>query len=188
MALIPVVANYTLRIIASELPAIFFTTGTWTNTRGASATYYQTPDVADQTVTIEFPISRVLSRYNVTGSSAGAPNPQRGLRLLSVTYDYAIGVANMDAHSADIVRKQHVNAAAPTITTAAGGTLTPALSTTFGTIGTTGQYITTQALPTPIFLNPNQADEELYYVVTANLAATTTYRCYGASFNFDMKQ
>ena len=187
MALAPVPANYTLRILASELPGIFFTTGTWTNTRGSAGIYYQTIDVADQTGTIEVPISRVLSRYNVTSSAGGAPNPQRGLRLMSVTYDYAIGTASMDAHSADIVRVVYNAAGAPTVTTAVSA-LTTALATTFGTITTTGLYRTTQTLDTPVFLNPNQADETLFYVVTVNNAGTTVYRSHAFSFNFDMKQ
>ena len=187
MALVPVPANYTIRVLASELPAIFFTTGTWTNTRGSAGIYFQSIDVADQTATIEIPINWVLSRYNVSASAAGAPNPQRGLRLLSVTYNYGIGVANMDAHSADIVRVVYNSDAAPTVTTAVSA-LTTALSTTFGTITTTGLHRTTQTLDTPVFLNPNAADETLFYVVTVNNAATTTYRAHAWAFNFDNKQ
>ena len=187
MALVPVPANYTVRVLASELPSIFFTTGSWTNTRGSAGIYFWTIDVADQTGTIEVPITRVLSRYMQTDSAAGVPDAQRGLRLLSVTYDYAIGTASMEGHSADIVRVLYNAAAAPTVTTGVSA-LSTALATTFGTVTTTGLYRTTQTLDTPVFLNPTQQDETLFYVVTVNNAGTTVYRSHAFSFNFDVKQ
>ena len=188
MALMPTTSNYTSRILATELPVIFFTTGTWTITRGSAGIYYMEVNAADQTATIEVPISGIVSRYFRNTSDVGAPNPSRGLRLMGVTYDYAIGTASMDAHSADIVRVLYNAAAAPTVTTAVGGTLTPALATTFGTITTTGLYRTQQTLPTPIFMNPTQEDETLFYVVTVNNALTTVYRSHAFAFNFQIVQ
>jgi len=188
MALVPTTSNYTSRILACELPQIFFTTGTWTRTRGSAGIYFMEIDAADQTGTIEVPISGIVSRYFRNTSDVGAPNPSRGLRLMSVTYNYAIGTASMDAHSADIIRVLYNSLGAPTVSTAVGGTLTPALGTTFGTVTTTGLYQTTQTLPTPIFMNPTQADETLFYVVTVNNAGTTIYRSHAFAFNFQIIQ
>lgn len=187
MALTTTTANYTARILAAELPTVFFTTGTWTATRGSAGIYYMLHTDGDETSTIEVPITRVVSRYFRNTSDVGAPNPSRGLRLMSVTYDYAIGTADMDAHSADIVRVRYNAAAAPTVTTGVSA-LTTALATTFGTVTTTGLYQTTQTLDTPVFINPVQADETLFYVVTANNAATTVYRSHAFSFNFQIIQ
>ena len=188
MAFVPVQYGYTVRVLAAELPTIFFTTGTWTATRTSAGIYSMAVGAADQTCTIEVPISHVVSRINRNTNDSGAPNAFRGLRLMAVTYAYGIGVADMDAHSADIIRVQHNEILAPTVTTAVGGTLTPALSIVSGTITTTGMHRTTQTLPTPIFLNPNQEDEGLFYVVTVNQATTTTYRAHEFAFNFSIVQ
>ena len=188
MALMPTTSNYTSRILACELPVIFYTTGTWTRTRTSAGIYHMEIDAADQTGTLEVPISGIVSRYFRNTSDVGAPNPSRGLRLMGVTYNYAIGTASMDAHSADIIRVLYNAAGAPTVSTAVGGTLTPALATTFGTVTTTGLYRTQQTLPTPIFMNPTQEDETLFYVVTINATATSTYNSHAVSFNFQIVQ
>lgn len=188
MALTTTTANYTVRVQGCELPAIYFTTGTWTNTRTSAGIYSVVYTATDATPIIEIPLSHVVSRINLNTSDVGAPNPSRGLRLMSVTVDYGIGVADLTAHTADIIRVRYNEILAPTVTTGVGGTLTPALSVTFGTLTTTGLHTTTQTLPTPVFLNPNQRDEELYYQLTIDMAATSTYAFHGVNFNFQIIQ
>lgn len=150
-------------IPATSIPAICFTTGTWTLTRLAAGDYAWVHTDGDETSTIEIPLTAGMLRR--TTASAG-------IQILGLRYVWFAGTANMDAHTYDILDAVYADQVAVSVGTSYGGTLTGTLAT----VKQTTPQVATITTGTDTFLSDLQG---LLLQVTANNAATTVYRTYG---------
>ena len=151
-------------IPASALSAIYFTTGTWTNTRIAANDYAWVKTAGDETSTIEIPLNAKL----LTRSTAS-----RGLQVLGLRYVYSAVTEALDAHTYDLATATYANSTATAVATTFGGTLTG----TLGTAADADPYVTAITTGTDTYLTTLAG---LYFVVTANAAAGTVYKVHGA--------
>ena len=152
---------------AASLPTIYFTTGTWTATRIAAGNYLMRHTDGDETSTIEYPLGSLLAR-----STASTGWEFSGLR-----YVYGIRVADMDAHTYDLLTATYADATAVSVATTLGGTLTGTLITAFAGTQPRATAITTG---TDSFIADLQGS---YFQVTANNATTSGYDAYGVFFD-----
>ena len=149
---------------ATALPAIYFTTGTWTNTRGAAGTYFvRRSATVDETTTIEIPFSYVW----------GKSTASKGFQLLGLRYAYAIATNALTAHTYDLLDAVYAHAAAVTVGTAWGGTITG----TLGTATTTNLDVIALTTGTDSYITDLTG---LYLQVTIDFSGSATvYDCHG---------
>lgn len=154
-------------IPATSLPAIYLTTGTWTNTRIAAADYAWVKTATDETSTIEIPLNANL----LTRSTAST-----GLQVLGLRYVNSAVTEALDAHTYDLTTALYANSAATTIASTFGGTLTGTLPTA----ADADPQVTAITTGTDTYLTTLSG---LYFVVTANAAASTVYKVHGVFFD-----
>ncbi len=161
-------ANNVFWIPSAVLPTIFFTTGTWTATRGAAGDYFMRHTAAAETSTIEIPLS-----HGWVKSAAS-----KGLQLLGCRYVYNIASLAMNAHTMDLLDTVYANNVATAVGTAYGGTLT----VTLATATQANPYVTTMTTGTDTYIADLQG---LFVQISANHGATTTYDSIGVFVDFN---
>ena len=163
-------ANNVVWIPAVSLPTIYFTTGTWTAIRTAAGDYTMRHTEADETSTIEYP----LSAFGWIKSTAS-----KGLQLLGVRYVYTLNDVNVTAHTYDLLDTVYANNVAVAVGTAYGGTLTGTLATT---AQPTNPYVTAITTGTDTYISDLQG---LFFQVTVDNAATSEYDSDGLFVDFN---